>query len=37
MCTPLIPILKRQSQADLFEFEASLVYITNSEPVRATK
>ncbi|XP_055450008.1 protein INCA1 isoform X1 [Psammomys obesus] len=34
-CTPLIPALGRQRRADLFEFEASLVYIGSSRTDRA--
>ena len=34
-CTPLTPALRRQRQADLYEFEASLVYIVSSRTVRA--
>ena len=33
---PLIPALRRQRQADLCEFEASLVYIASSRTARAT-
>jgi len=32
----LIPALRRQRQADLWEFKASLVYIVSSETARAT-
>jgi hypothetical protein len=32
--TPLIPALRRQRQADLCEFKASLLYIVSFEPVR---
>jgi hypothetical protein len=35
--TPLIPALERQRQADLCEFEASLVYRANSRTVRVTQ
>ena len=31
----LIPALWSQKQADLYEFEASLVYTVNSRPARA--
>ena len=30
LCMPLIPVLRRQRQEDLCEFEASLVYIVSS-------
>ena len=33
--TPLIPALRRQSQVDLSESEADLVYTVSSRPVRA--
>jgi hypothetical protein len=33
----LIPTLRRQRQADFCEFEASLVYKSNSRKVRATQ
>jgi hypothetical protein len=33
---PLIPALRRQKQVDLFEIEASLVYIANSKPDKVT-
>jgi hypothetical protein len=33
----LIPALKRQRQADLCEFEASLIYIVSYRPSRATQ
>ena len=36
-CTPLIPALGRQRQADLCEFEASLVYRESSRTARAEK
>jgi hypothetical protein len=36
-CTPLIPVLQRQRQADLCELEASLVYISSSRLARATQ
>jgi len=29
--TPFIPVLERQRQADLYEFEASLVYMSSSQ------
>ena len=32
-CTPLIPALRRQMQADLCEFEASLASTTSSRTV----
>ena len=35
--TPSIQALRRQKQADLCEFKASLVYITSSRIVRATQ
>jgi hypothetical protein len=28
----LFPVLRRQRQADLYEFEASMVYITSRDP-----
>jgi hypothetical protein len=34
---PLIPVLKRQRQADLCEFKASLVYRVNFRTARATQ
>ena len=34
---PLIPALRRQRQADLCEFDASLVYRAASRTVRATQ
>jgi hypothetical protein len=34
--TPLTPALRRQRQADLYEFEASLVYRASSRTARAT-
>jgi hypothetical protein len=34
--TPLVPALERQRQADLSEFETSLVYKASSRPARAT-
>lgn len=34
---PLIPALGRQKQADLCEFEASLIYIESSRTTRATQ
>jgi hypothetical protein len=34
-CTPLISTLRRQSQVDLCEFKASLVYKASSKTVRA--
>jgi hypothetical protein len=33
--TPLLPVLGRQRQEDLCEFEASLVYIMSSRTARA--
>lgn len=33
---PLNPALKRQEQADLCEFNASLLYITNGQPYNKT-
>jgi hypothetical protein len=36
-CTPLILALRRQRQADLFEFEASLVYRVSYRTARATQ
>ena len=36
-CMPLIPVLRRQRQVDLCEFEANLVYSTSSMTVRATQ
>jgi hypothetical protein len=36
MCTPLIPALKRQRQADLCEFKPNLVYRVSFRTVRAT-
>ena len=36
-CIPLIPALKRLRQADLCEFEASLVYRMSSRIARATQ
>jgi hypothetical protein len=35
--THLVPALRRQRQADLCEFEASLVYILNFRPARAIR
>jgi len=35
-CTPLIPALRRQRHTDLYEFEASLIYIVSSRTVRTT-
>jgi hypothetical protein len=35
--TSLIPTLWRQKKVDLFQFEASLVYILNSRTARVTK
>ena len=32
-----IPVLQRQRQADLSEFEASLTYIASSRPVKTTQ
>jgi hypothetical protein len=34
---PLIPALRRQRQADLCEFEASLVYRSSSTTAKATQ
>jgi hypothetical protein len=34
---PLVPALGRQRQADLCEFETSLVYIVSSRTARATQ
>jgi hypothetical protein len=34
--TPLVPALKKQRQADVFEYETSLIYIVGSKPVKAT-
>jgi hypothetical protein len=34
---PLIPVLGRQRQADLYEFEASLVYRVSSRTARGTQ
>ena len=34
---PLIPALGRQSQADLYEFEASLIYRVSSKTARDTQ
>jgi hypothetical protein len=36
-CTPLIPALRRQKQADLCEFKASMVYRVSSWTDRATQ
>jgi hypothetical protein len=33
---PLVLVLGRQRQADVFEFESSLVYEVNSRPAKAT-
>jgi hypothetical protein len=33
--TPLIPALERQKQADLYDFEASMVYKGSSKTARA--
>jgi hypothetical protein len=33
---PLIPVLGRQKQAELCEFEASLIYRVSSRTARAT-
>jgi hypothetical protein len=35
-CMPLTPALRKQRQVDLFEFEASLFYISSSRPARST-
>jgi hypothetical protein len=35
-CTPLIPALRGQRQADLCEFKASLIYLMNSRTLRTT-
>jgi hypothetical protein len=35
--TPLIPALRRQTQADLCEFKAILVYRVNFRTARATQ
>jgi hypothetical protein len=35
VCTPLIPALKRQKQADLWEFKVSLIYTASSKTTRA--
>jgi hypothetical protein len=35
--TPLIPALRRQRQADLCDFEASLVYRASSRTARAVQ
>ena len=35
-CMSLIPVLRRQRQADFCEFEASLIYRVSSRTVRAT-
>jgi hypothetical protein len=32
----LIPALRRQRQVDLYELEASVVYIMSSKPTRTT-
>jgi len=37
MHTPLVPALRSQRQADLCEFEASLVYRTCSQKAKATQ
>jgi hypothetical protein len=34
-CTPLIPVLGRQRQLDLYEFKANLVYRASSRTARA--
>jgi hypothetical protein len=34
-CTPLTPVLGRQRQVDLCEFEANLVYVVSSRTARA--
>jgi hypothetical protein len=34
---PFISALRMQKQADLYEFKASLVYISSFRPVKATK
>jgi hypothetical protein len=31
---PLIPVLRRQKQADLLEFESNLIYIESSRTAR---
>jgi len=36
-CTPLIPVLGRQRQADLCKFNVSLVYRLSSRTARATQ
>lgn len=36
-CPPSVPILIRQKQVDLFETDASLLYIESSKTVRATQ
>jgi hypothetical protein len=33
-CTPLIPAFRKQKQADLWEFQASLVYRASSRTAR---
>ena len=33
----MIPALRKQRQADICEFEASLVYTVSSRPARATE
>lgn len=35
MCISLIPALRRQKQADGYEFKASLIYICHSRPFKA--
>lgn len=35
MHIPLIPVLKRQKQVDLYEMKSSLVYIVSSMTARA--
>ena len=34
--TPLIPELRKQKQVELYEFEATYVYIMSSRPAKAT-
>ena len=36
-CLPLIPVLGRQRQVDLYEFKDSLVYEVSSQAARATQ
>ena len=36
-CSPSVPLLRRQRQADLCEFEVSLVYKVNSRTAKAIK